>query len=474
MAAFSFYAWYSSLFAVSMGIFLQFNTKQSQPYMDEIFHVPQVQKYCDYKFDEWDPKITTLPGLYLISFACLRALAFLVGHELRVVCSTFFLRMVNTLFLMGNVWLLRQILFRLHCDKTRQSRKGDKPTAEEKTSPTKCSVTALVLALFPLLYFFTFLYYTDSSSTFFVLLLYYLSLRGNHFIAAFIGAASIVVRQTNVIWVVFTAGVTTIETLQPAGKETASSTFVTELKEYITSFYNNFFKVFKCLWAYGIVVACFAFFVVINGGIVVGDKSQHQARLNFPQLFYLLTFTLAFSSSQLLLPQDVANYLKTFQNTVKKPLYIIGLLLAALSMILIIYKFTYVHEYLLADNRHYPFYIWRKVYARHWLVKYALVPLYIFSAYCIHRQLSLTQPRTWLAMFYVCVSIVTVPQKLLEFRYFIIPYIFYRLHSPLGSYTRLALECTLYAAVNAITFYLFLEKPFHWAHSPKAVQRFMW
>lgn len=85
--------------------------------MDEIFHVPQAQKYCDYKFDEWDPKITTLPGLYFISFACLRTLAFALGHELDVVCTTFFLRMINVLFLMGHVLLLRQILIKLHCDK---------------------------------------------------------------------------------------------------------------------------------------------------------------------------------------------------------------------------------------------------------------------------------------------------------------------------------------------------------------------
>ena len=244
------------------------------------------------------------------------------------------------------------------------SEQGDEPTEEENSSPIKCSVTALVLALFPVMYFFTFLYYTDSSSTFFVLLLYYLSLRGNHFIAALIGAASIAVRQTNVVWVVFTAGVTALRTLQSVEKEKASSTFFTELKEYIKSFYHNFFKVFRYLWAYGFVVACFAIFVVMNGGIVVGDKSQHQACLNFPQLFYLLTFTLAFSSSQLLLPQDIVSYLKTFKNIVRKPLYVIGLLLSAVSITLIIYKFTYVHEYLLADNRHYPFYIWRKLYAR--------------------------------------------------------------------------------------------------------------
>lgn len=116
MAAFSFFSFYSSLFAISMVIFIQFNTKQREPYMDEIFHVPQAQKYCDCKFDEWDLKITTLPGLYFISFACLRALAYALGHELDVVCTTFFLRMINVLFFMGNVLLLRQILVKLHWD----------------------------------------------------------------------------------------------------------------------------------------------------------------------------------------------------------------------------------------------------------------------------------------------------------------------------------------------------------------------
>lgn len=273
---------------------------------------------------------------------------------------------------------------------------------------------------------------------------------------------------------VFTAGVTAFRTLQPIVNKTDSSSLVTELKEYAISFYKNFFKILKCLWAYGLVVVGFAVFVVMNGGIVVGDKTQHQACLNFPQLCYLLVFTLAFSSSLLVFPEDIVNYLKILRNAIKKPLSIIVLLLVAIKMVLAIYKFTYVHEYLLADNRHYPFYIWRKVYARHWLVKYAMVPLYLFAAFCIHRQLSFKQHSLWLVMFYICVAVVTVPQKLLEFRYFIIPYILYRLHIPLASYTRLVLECALYTAVNAATFYLFLEKPFHWAHSPNEVQRFMW
>lgn len=38
------------------------------------------------------------------------------------------------------------------------------------------------------------------------------------------------------------------------------------------------------------------------------------------------------------------------------------------------------HPYLLADNRHYPFYLWRWVFKRHVAVKYLLVPLYLYAA----------------------------------------------------------------------------------------------
>ena len=43
------------------------------------------------------------------------------------------------------------------------------------------------MALFPLLYFFAFFYYTDVGSTFMVLLMYSLHLNGNDWFASFIG-----------------------------------------------------------------------------------------------------------------------------------------------------------------------------------------------------------------------------------------------------------------------------------------------
>jgi hypothetical protein len=34
-----------------------------EPYLDEVFHIPQAQVYCEGRFDVWDDKITTPPGL---------------------------------------------------------------------------------------------------------------------------------------------------------------------------------------------------------------------------------------------------------------------------------------------------------------------------------------------------------------------------------------------------------------------------
>ena len=39
-------------FGISGALLLKFNQKQSKPYMDEIFHIPQAQKYCAGKFTE--------------------------------------------------------------------------------------------------------------------------------------------------------------------------------------------------------------------------------------------------------------------------------------------------------------------------------------------------------------------------------------------------------------------------------------
>ena len=104
----------AALLSVSIGILLLFQSVQPEPYLDEVFHIPQAQKYCYNKFSEWDPKITTLPGLYLVSLALLRIMAFVSRIQVHVLCSVFWLRFTNVLFMFGNAWILRKILLSVH------------------------------------------------------------------------------------------------------------------------------------------------------------------------------------------------------------------------------------------------------------------------------------------------------------------------------------------------------------------------
>ncbi len=88
-----------------------------------------------------------------------------------------------------------------------------------------------------------------------------------------------------------------------------------------------------------------------------------------------------------------------------------------------------------------------------------------------------TRSFLWILLFTVCCFMTVVPQRLLEFRYFIIPYLMYRLHMPSshGNNNMLPLlaELLLYSCVNVFTLYAFLYKPFLWPDS-QHLQRFMW
>ena len=48
-------------FGISGALLLKFDQKQPKPYMDETFHIPQAQRYCEGKFTEViDPCIINL------------------------------------------------------------------------------------------------------------------------------------------------------------------------------------------------------------------------------------------------------------------------------------------------------------------------------------------------------------------------------------------------------------------------------
>ncbi|XP_077865162.1 dol-P-Glc:Glc(2)Man(9)GlcNAc(2)-PP-Dol alpha-1,2-glucosyltransferase-like [Saccoglossus kowalevskii] len=486
-------------FGTSVLTLLKIDRAQSEPYMDEIFHIPQAQKYCNGSFDEWDPMITTPPGLYLVTVGLLKPVSWHLDIDMLDCCIPTILRSTNIMFAMGNLYLLYSILVKLN------------PDPEE--SSMQLATTAITLAMFPLLYFFTFLYYTDAGSTFFVLFMYLLSHHGNHMNAILSGACAVAFRQTNIIWVVFVAGVTAARLIEQdekcdkvklAGsdgeidesskkekkekiskkrkekskkmKEKESSQINDDIISIISknienlfaylSIFSNIGYLAQQLFPYAIIVIAFMVFVHLNEGIVLGDKSNHQACLNFPQLFYFFTFSAVFSFPYFISPFNIIPFLKFLR---KNRMFIAVCFGASLLMV---YMFTYVHPYILADNRHYPFYIWKNVYQRHYLVKYALIPGYFYAGWCIFYSLS-HRTVTWNLVFAVCLAAAVVPQRLIEFRYFIVPYLIFRLHMKLQPYALLFTEAILYFVINYITIRFFVHETFTKPDSDE-IQRFMW
>jgi len=200
-----------AMYSVMVGVVGDMVTKVvPDPYMDEIFHIPQAQQYCAGNFTVWDPKITTLPGLYLFSVGLLEPahkLATAVGLEIskEQLCSVANLRSINLVMAIINAVLLHTLTSHIHGMK-------------ENYSEVMGIWSSFNISLLPVLFMFTFLYYTDPVSTAMVLLTYCLHLSGQDWLAAFAGSLSVLCRQTNIVWVFLAAA------------ETAGSLVISEVR----------------------------------------------------------------------------------------------------------------------------------------------------------------------------------------------------------------------------------------------------
>ncbi|KAF2846343.1 glycosyltransferase family 59 protein [Plenodomus tracheiphilus IPT5] len=521
-----------------------------EPYLDEYFHVPQAQQYCNGDYT-WDPKITTPPGLYLVS----QLLKPLLG------CDTSSLRILNTIALCALVPLsygiLRLLRARGHQDAT--------PSGVQSTGidPTRLidAHSALNIALFPPLFFFSALYYTDILSTVLVLGTYGYSLRDSSTTRSIAGRVSIAVigfmalwfRQTNIFWVaIFPAGLDVIDALNK-GKDSntnpgprdattllrnsrsGSSMYDCALQDAGPQNYILFvlsltmaalrkpLLVLRIASPYIALLIMFAGFVIWNGSVVLGDKSAHTATVHIPQMLYIWPYIAFFSFPLLVGPllRPVVPFLpKKLQTIVNDglnastistmPTFLVSVVFSTFGLIAVHFN-TIIHPYTLADNRHYVFYVFR-IIRHHPAIKYLAVPVYFVCAWLVlqalasqasgkegteskrdhgptndkadHRQPRVSFITIWLAT--TALSVVTAP--LVEPRYFIIPWIIWRLHvpcvpaslsrNPLDGKTvynkRLILETIWLLAINAAVSYTFLYRTFTWPSEPGKLQRFLW
>lgn len=428
--------------AISFAVLQQINHIVTEPYMDEIFHIPQAQRYSQGDFHTWDPKLTTPPGLYMLSLVLLWPFN----------DSTQCLRNSNWVISLMLFWTIYGLVSQLH------PRMSSKATA----------ITTLSLSLFPVSFFLHHLYYTDTASLWLVLLTYSHSLRGRHGWAGVAGFVSLWLRQTNVVWVAFIA----FSAIHNLTKQQGTATLwgsVGQLGKWWTAQPTSRHALsilVPVLLPYLLVMACFAVFLYINQGIVLGDKSHHQATMHLPQLFYFSSYVVGISAP-MILP------LASPRRTLFRHCLLIPVL--AVFLYMCVQSYTIEHPFLLSDNRHYPFYIWKNIFRRHPMSKYATIPFYIYAMFTLNHVIDIRKTSTlWKLALAVCTAAVLVPSPLLEFRYFTVPYYFVRLHLSNATLKSCVFEIAWFALINSVTIWIFLYRPFTWDSEPDQLQRFMW
>ena len=109
------------------------------------------------------------------------------------------------------------------------------------------------ISLFPVLYFFSFLYYTDPGAVALVLAMYLAALHNYNKLAGFLGFLSILFRQNSVIWVVCIAGFKAVDYLKVIidldEKIKPSSNVKDDVSRYVSVLYS-----YRCISYYCIIV----------------------------------------------------------------------------------------------------------------------------------------------------------------------------------------------------------------------------
>ncbi|BGP58367.1 hypothetical protein JCM8202_001868 [Rhodotorula sphaerocarpa] len=506
---------YATWAIVSIYIAWRIDCDVPEPYMDEIFHVPQAQAYCNGDWSYWDPALTTPPGLYLIP-ASLAHLGRWTGlsHLLPDPCSVSGLRAFNLVLSLGLPFLYSSLLALLDPQPPSPQPAKGKPSYLRRTdAAARREWEGLVVALFPMVGWWAWMFYTDLGSVALVLLSWRAALKRQYMASAMLGAGSLSFRQTNIVWLAFIAAQAAICSVVQAeqarrpgeggGTEADPPLRNVRLVDVVLVPARLLVLAGRHLPTALLVAAAYlpvflaaAAFVRWNGGIVLGDKSNHVPTVHLAQVFYFLAFAGGFFAPHL---ASVRRTRQALVGSFRSPGRAIGSCLVLVCMAYAIRYYTIAHPFLLADNRHYAFYLWRRVINVHPVARYALVPGYFVVARLlwIHLAAAGKMSLSTLVLGLGATCAVLVPTPLLEPRYFLTPLLILRLYlsSEAGAeraagmgYTaaargatttptirgqprladpgsrrrRLALEAGLYLVVQAACVWLFLSRPFQW------------
>lgn len=237
----------------------------------------------------------------------------------------------------------------------------------------------------------------------------------------------------------------------------------------------------RCRVPLAVPIVGFAAFVFgFNGGVVaLGDKENHSPTgpPHMAQLAYLVAVCASLwgivGSKEAVCAREGLEGFGTWARGRRgsNGVRVARVGLVVLSTAFCLWRYSLAHPFLLSDNRHYTFYVWRRLLSRP-VVRSALAPVYVFCGWLVASRLSERKEPLWIVTFAGAAATVLVPSPLLEPRYLTVPVLLAHLESRERSWESLLAGVAACALVNAVTLLVFVFKPFAWHDG--SVARFMW
>ncbi|CAD8069504.1 unnamed protein product [Paramecium primaurelia] len=414
-------------FLLNLTLSLYINYVVTIPYMDEEFHLDQMQHYLDSDFAYWNPKLTTPPMLYFLNYPFIVLLS-KMGFSTLIAC-----RIINT-FIYPIITFL--VLSKLFQNKQK----------------------ALLFSILPTIYFYNFLFYTDTLSITLLSLSSQLLQSKYYFISSIFSLCSVMSRQTNILWIVYICIKDYLEQnqikLQFKDPRLSISFHLNALFNMILSDLRTIIR----NYIYHIcILILFIVFLYKNGGVVLGDKDNHQLVFHFAQIMYFMPVLFIY------FPINWNTLLQYTQLSIKRLLlsrnakftYLIILIIC----LEIVHDWTYIHPFILSDNRHYVFYIWRRILSKD-IYRYTLCFIYALIIVIISRILIIRKEQTFqLILLFIFTTLSLIFSPLIEPRYFSIPLLFFYQHCQFVEQT-LKKQITVFTLINCIIIYVFCEIKF--------------
>lgn len=221
-------------------------------------------------------------------------------------CSVYYMRLTSLIASVINVWLIYEIRkTNLGIPKVRlltpvQMFNFYIMFCFQKKHPLGHMIETLTISILPPMYFFSHIYYTDILSITTILLTFLYATKQKYNLSAFFGALSVLMRQTNIVWIGMIFGskvlnkivIGTLPKINSTKNKKKSDNYtildiakvvIYHLKKF-DLILNQIKSIFIDFAGYLIVLGAFIVFLLINGSIVVGDKSAHEASLHLPQV----------------------------------------------------------------------------------------------------------------------------------------------------------------------------------------------